>query len=105
NHFTTLAVMHYEAYYWAHFVLLMCYAIGGAALYYFLLKTELIYKWLAIWGLVAQSIVFTGGFLQLIDIPVSFYLFLQNGVFVLTFIGIVLAIGFKTKKYNALDAA
>ena len=102
-HFATLAIMHYEAYYWAHFLLLMCYAIGGSVLYYSLFKIKLIPLWLAVWGLLASSIVFAGGALQLADIPVSFYLFVQNGVFVLTFIGYLLAMGFKTDKYYALN--
>ncbi len=103
QNFTTLATMHYEAYYWAHFILLMCYAIGGSVLYYFLFKTQLVRRWLAIWGILAQSIVFTGAFLQLIDLPVSFYLFVQNGVFTLTFIIFLLIRGFQPEKYNAIN--
>jgi len=103
QHFTTLATMHYEAYYWAHFLLLMCYAIGGSVLYYSLFKNKLIPLWLAVWGLLASSIVFVGGALQLADIPVSFYLFIQNGVFILTFIGYLLIVGFRIEKYNSLN--
>ncbi len=103
SYFTTLAIMHYESYYWLHFLLLMCYAIGGSILYYFLFKTSLVPKWLPLWGILAQSIVFAGGFLQLLDIPVSFYLFVQNGLFVLTFVGFLLVAGFKTEKYLALN--
>jgi len=99
-HFATLAVTHYEAYYWLHFILLLGYAIGGSLLYYFLFKTNLVPKWLAIWGIIAQTIVFTGASLQLFDIPVSFYLFVQNGIFMLTFIGFLLVMGFRTEKYN-----
>jgi len=102
QHYTTLALMHYEAYYWSHFLLLMCYAIGGTLLYYFLLKTALVPKWLVIWGILAQTVVFAGAALQIVDIPVSFYLFVQNGIFILIFIGLLLALGFKTEKYNAL---
>jgi len=102
-HFATLAIMHYESYYWLHFMLLMGYAIGGSVLYYSLFKIRLIPLWLAVWGLLAQSIVFTGAALQLFEIPVSFYLFLQNGVFVLTFIGYLLIMGFKPEKCKALN--
>ncbi len=100
-YFASLAIMHYESYYWLHFILLMCYAIGGSILYYFLLKTSLVPKWLALWGIIAQTIVFTGAVLQLLDIPVSFYLFIQNGIFMLSFILFLLVAGFKTEKYNA----
>jgi len=103
QHFTTLAAMHYEAYYWAHFLLLMCYAIGGLVLYYSLFKIKLIPLWLAVWGILASTIVFAGGGLQLLEIPVSFYLFVQNGVFILTFIGYLLVMGFRTEKYNSLN--
>lgn len=99
-HFATLAIMHYEAYYFTHFLLLMCYAIGGLILYYSLFKIKLIPLWLAVWGLLASSIVFAGGALQLFEIPVSFYLFMQNGVFILTFIGYLLTMGFRTDKYK-----
>ena len=102
-HFATLAIMHYEAYYWAHFLLLMCYAIGGSVLYYSLFKIKLIPLWLAVWGLLASSIVFAGGALQLADIPVSFYLFVQNGVFVLIFIGYLLVMGFRPEQYSTLN--
>ncbi len=100
-HFATLAIMHYEGYYWLHFILLMGYAIGGSILYFFLFKTNLVPKWLAIWGMLAQIIVFAGAALQLFEIPVSFYLFIQNGIFILTFIVFLLIMGFRTEKYNA----
>lgn len=102
-HFATLAIIHYESYYWLHFVLLMCYAIGGSILYYFLFKTSLVPKWLAVWGILAQTVVFAGASLQLFEIPVSFYLFIQNGIFMLSFILFLLIIDFRTEKYNALD--
>ncbi len=102
-HFATLGIMHYEAYYWAHFLLLMCYAIGGSVLYYALFKIKLIPLWLAVWGLLAQTIVFIGAALSILDISVPFYLFLQNGVFILTFILFLLIMGFRTEKYNAIN--
>lgn len=105
SNFATLAIMHYEAYYWAHFVLLMCYAIGGSLLYYFLFKTNLAPKLLAVWGILAQAIVFAGGLLQLLDISVSFYLFIQNGIFMLSFILFLLIMGFRAEKYNTLKEA
>lgn len=96
GHYTTLAKMGYDAYYWLHFLILVLYSIGGGMLFFFFLKTRLVARWLTIWGLLANSIVFLGGALQLFDIPVSFYLFVQNGVFVLTFIAYLLITGFKS---------
>ena len=102
-HFATLAIMHYEAYYWVHFLLLMSYAVGGSVLYYSLFKIKLIPLWLAVWGLLAQTIVFVGGALSILNVSVPFYLFLQNGVFILTFILFLLIMGFRTEKYNAIN--
>lgn len=95
--FTLLSFILHDAYYWTHFLMLMLYAIGGSILYYFLLKSRLVPTWLSAWGLLAQAIVFVGGALQICGISVSFYLFLQNGVFVLVFLGWLLAMGFKIK--------
>ncbi len=102
-HFATLGIMHYEGYYWLHFILLMGYAIGGSILYYFLAQTNLVPKWLAFWGILAQVIVFVGATLQLFDIPVPFYLFVQNGIFILIFVLFLLIMGFQTEKYNSLN--
>ncbi|MGI9551459.1 MAG: DUF4386 family protein, partial [Aurantibacter sp.] len=94
-HYATLARMGYDAYYWLHFLILVLYSIGGGVLFFFFLKTRLIPRWFAVWGLLANSVVFMGGALQLFDVPVSFYLFVQNGVFVLSFIILLLIMGFR----------
>ena len=92
-----LGNMLYHGYYWLHFLILMLYGIGGCLLFFYLLKTALVPAWLAVWGLLANSIVFTGGALQLFEIPVSFYLFVQNGVFLLSFVIWLLIRGFKVQ--------
>ena len=101
-HFTTLAQMLYDTYYWTHFLMLLLYSIGGAILLYFLFKTQLVPRWLAIWGLLASAIVFLGGALQLAEIKVSFLLFAQNGIFMLTFIGWLLVMGFRPMDFKEL---
>jgi len=103
DHFTTLAKMLYDAYYWTHFLMLMLYGIGGSVLYYFLFKTKLIPRWLSIWGILASIVVFFGGALQLADIKVSGLLFVQNGIYVLTFIAWLLIKGFNPMYIKELE--
>ncbi len=100
SHFITLAKMHYDAYYWVHFLMLMLYSVGGSVLYYFLYKVRLVHRWLAVWGLLASVIVFLGGALQIADIAVPFWLFVQNGIYMLTFIGYLLVLGFRKAAIN-----
>jgi hypothetical protein len=105
DHFTTLAKMLHEAYYWTHFLMLMLYSLGGLVLYYFLFKTRLIPGWLSIWGILASIVVFFGGALQLADIKVSGLLFVQNGIYVLTFIAWLLIKGFNPMYIKELEVS
>ena len=100
THLITLAKMHYEAYYWVHFLMLMLYSVGGSVLYYFLYRTRLVHRWLAVWGLLASLIVFLGGALQMAGIAVSILFFVQNGIFMLTFMGYLLLFGFRKTTFN-----
>jgi len=95
DYFKTLGLMGYEAYYALHFLMLVLYAVGEIVLFYFFLKTGLLPKWLVAWGILANCVVFIGGALQLFDVPVSFYLFMQNGIFVLSLIIWLLIMGFR----------
>ncbi len=99
-YFIALGKMLYSSYYWVHFFMLLMYSIGGSLLYFYLLKARLIPSWLAIWGLLASVIVFAGGALQLAGLSVSMLLFVQNGIFLLTFIGWLLIVGFRPKAYQ-----
>lgn len=103
DHYTTLAKILYDAYYWTHFLMLMLYSLGGSVLYFFLLKTRLIPGWLSFWGIVASIVVFFGGALQLADLKVSGLLFVQNGIYVLTFIMWLLVKGFNPKYIEGLE--
>lgn len=95
EHYATLAKMGFDAYYWLHFLMLILYSIGGGILFFFFLRTRLIPRWLSVWGILANCVVFMGGALQLFDMRVSFYLFVQNGIFVLSFIIFLLIVGFR----------
>ncbi|MBT8181988.1 MAG: DUF4386 domain-containing protein [Eudoraea sp.] len=103
DHFTTLAKMLHEAYYWTHFLMLMLYSIGGSVLYYFLFRTKLVPVWLSIWGILASIVVFFGGALQLADIKVSGLLYVQKGIYILTFIIWLLVKGFNPKYIKSLE--
>ncbi|WP_240473027.1 DUF4386 domain-containing protein [Eudoraea adriatica] len=103
EYYTTLAKMLYDAYYWTHFLMLMMYSLGGLVLYYFLFRSKLIPGWLSIWGILASIVVFFGGALQLADIKVSGLLFVQNGIYVLTFIVWLLVKGFNPKYIKELE--
>lgn len=103
DHYTTLAKILYDTYYWTHFLILILYSLGGSVLYFFLLKTRLIPGWLSFWGILASIVVFLGGALQLADIKVSGLLFVQNGIYVLTFILWLLVKGFNPKYIEGLE--
>jgi len=96
-YFTTLSEMLFSMYYAMHFLMLLIYGIGGFLLFYYFVKTLLVPKWLAFWGMAASIVVFIGGGLQLADIKVSFLLFGQNGIMILFFIGWLLVKGFGVK--------
>jgi hypothetical protein len=95
ENFSTLTAMLHDGYYRIHFLMLLLYGIGGIVLYYFLFKARLVFQWLAAWGMLASLIVCIGGVAQLADVKVSFFLFLQNGIFVLGFILYLLILGFR----------
>lgn len=103
DHFTTLAKVLYDAYYWTHFLMLILYSLGGSVLYYFLFKTKLVPGWLSVWGILASIVVFCGGAFQLADIKVSGLLFVQNGIYVLTFIAWLLIKGFNPMYTRELE--
>ncbi len=95
-----LAKTLYDSYYWTHFLMLLLYSVGGSALFYILFKTSWVPKWLASWGLLAAMVVFMGGALQMADIRVSFYLFIQNGLFMLVFVLWLLIFGFREQELS-----
>ena len=97
------STMFYNSYYSLHFLILILYSFNGATLYYFLIKSGLTHRWIAIWGLVASSLVFSGGFLQLIEVSVPFVLFAQNGIYMLTFICYLLVVGFRKELNSEME--
>ena len=97
--YVTLGKLFFESYYWVHFLMLMMYSIGGWFLFYFMYASKLIPSWLAIWGIVANVIVFAGGALQIVDLPASIYMFIQNGIFMIVLAIWLLVRGFQPSSY------
>ncbi|NJB72026.1 hypothetical protein GGR42_002517 [Saonia flava] len=95
QNYTTIAKMLYDSYYWTHFLTLILFSIGNSVLFYFFFKSRITPKWLAIWGILASVVVFFGGALQMAEIEVSFILFGQNGIFMVTLIIWLIIKGFK----------
>ncbi len=100
---STIGSMLVEDYFWSHFLSLIIYATGAWLLYFVLLKVKLVPQWLALWGMLAVTIVFTVTWLQIFDQSVSFNFYLQNGVFMICFIIWLLIKGFKNPIEPAYD--
>ncbi|UII79153.1 DUF4386 domain-containing protein [Flagellimonas sp. CMM7] len=94
--FSILGQLKIEEYFWAHFMSLMLYAAAAFCLYYFLFQTRLVPRFLSVWGMVAISLVFIASWLNIFDINPSFYLYSQNGIHMIAFIGWLIAKGFNT---------
>jgi hypothetical protein len=80
---------------WVHLVLPFFYSLASFIFYYFFYKTKLIPRPIAIWGLIASSLVLTG-------IPMDFFEF-KPGAFVGAAMGLtelVLGIWLIVKGFN-----
>ncbi|WP_299536185.1 DUF4386 domain-containing protein [Ulvibacterium sp.] len=96
--FNTLGLLKIEDYFWAHFIAIMLYASAAWIFYYFLFRTQLVPRFLSAWGLVAISLAFLACWLNIFDISVSFYFFLQNGLHMIVLLLWLLMKGFNTPK-------
>jgi len=91
-----IGFIFFQSYYWLHFVIIFMYSVSSFLLYLIFIKGRLTYKWIAYWGIGASVIVMYGSMAQFLDFTVPFVLFMQNGVFVLTLMIYLLAVGFRT---------
>ncbi|TAI49167.1 DUF4386 domain-containing protein [Flagellimonas allohymeniacidonis] len=92
-----LATLKIESYFWSHYFAVMLFSIAMAALYYVFLVSKLIPRILSVWGLIAISVVFVACWLAIFNQDISFALFGQNGVHLLTLIAWLIAKGFNPK--------
>lgn len=94
----TLGDLKIEDYYGSHFLALISYATATFLFYYFLLKSKYIPAWLAIWGMLAMTLVFSASWANIFKLDVSFYFYSQNGIHLILFMGWLLFKGFATPK-------
>ncbi|WP_133248443.1 DUF4386 domain-containing protein [Flagellimonas aquimarina] len=94
GYFSTLGLLLIEEYFWAHFMSLMLFATAAFSLYYFLFQTKLVPRFLSVWGMVAISLVFLASWLNIFEVNTSFYFYSQNGIFMVVFMGWLIAKGF-----------
>ncbi|MEL7121723.1 MAG: DUF4386 domain-containing protein [Bacteroidota bacterium] len=95
THLESLAFLLIEIYYFAHWMTLLFFCVSGAVLYAFLIKSNLVPRLIALWGLLAVVLVFTATVLQIFNVEVSFFFYLQNGIFLLVFAIWLIIKGFK----------
>jgi hypothetical protein len=88
-------------YYAGHWLSLILFSIGMFTLNAFHVKTGLIPKWLAIWGMVAPTLVTIATVLQIFGKDVSAHLYNQNGIFVISYTIYHLVFGFRKMDLNA----
>ena len=96
HYYTILGRTLVEDYFWSHLLSLIAFSVGAWIFYYALVTYKMIPAWLGVWGMLAVTIVFTVTWLQIFDRTVSFYFYMQNGLFMLTFITWLLIKGFKS---------
>ena len=95
DHLESIAFLLIETYYYAHWMTLLFFCISGAILYAFLAKNKLVPRFIALWGILAVVLVFTATILQIYNVEVSLFFYLQNGVFLLVFAIWLIIKGFK----------
>jgi len=89
-----LGLLLFESYIQAHFISLIIYSAASILLYYLLFLAKMVPRLIAGWGVLAVLIVFVVTWMQIFDMNVSFAFYVQNGVFMLIFIGWLLVKGF-----------
>lgn len=97
THYATMGLSMIQEYFWAHFMSIMLFAAATFVFYFFLFKTNLIPRFLSVWGMLAISLVFVACWLNIFDLDVSFHFFSQNGLFMIVLMGWLIAKGFNPK--------
>lgn len=93
--YVPLGKVLFEAYYWAHFISLFLFSLGASLFYSSLGRLGFIPTWLGLWGVGAVSIVFIATMMQVFNLEVSLYAYLQNGLYLLVLAIWLVIRGFK----------
>ncbi|MEM1257519.1 MAG: DUF4386 domain-containing protein [Bacteroidota bacterium] len=94
NLFNALGLIKVKDYIWSHLLSLILYSSANFLLLWFLFKSKMVPRFLAVWGILAMTIVFTASWLQIFGISVSMYAYYQNGINFIFFISWVTIKGF-----------
>ncbi len=93
--FTVLGFIKVKDYVWSHLLSLILYSSANFLLLWFLFKSKMVPRFLAVWGMLAMVTVFTASWLQIFGISVSMYAYYQNGINFLFFISWLIIKGFR----------
>lgn len=95
NLFNDLGFIKVKDYVWSHLLSLILYSSANFLMLWFLFKSKMVPRFLAVWGMLAMTIVFTASWLQIFGISVSMYAYYQNGINFIFFISWLIIKGFK----------
>lgn len=93
--FNALGFIKVKDYIWSHLLSLILYSSANFLLLWFLFKSKMVPRFLAVWGMLAMTIVFTASWLQIVGVSVSMYAYYQNGINFIFFISWLLIKGFR----------
>jgi hypothetical protein len=91
----SLGLSLWDSYVQAHFFTLILSSLASGFFYYLLFAQKLVPRFLALWGVIAQVIVFTVTWIQIYGQNVDFGFYIQNGVFILVILTWLLVKGLK----------
>ena len=96
--YNTMGKVLINEYFWGHFFSLMGYSSATFILFVVFFKGKWVPRFISIWGMAAMTSVFSASVVQIFDIEVSFWFYLQNGLHFIFLTLWLLVKGFDVKK-------